>query len=418
MPNYETYPLKLYSRLIESVEQFNLKVAPVNQWRATLLNAKGVQKDELAFAGVNEMLSSANAMMTKEDLILKLKGNIASCMPTLKLEKMGGYNPSLLYQRLPLDKIPVKIFDSFRGEDIQAYVMPSFNYRIVGVNYKDIFGSTKRWFVFDNQWKEIKLPLDKSVYLTGTEALDKIYSLIKDKFIAHESNSTSIHYEQYSILGGRNYQEWLLSLDDYKSSYYSSHFDVHNLLLHIRTSEWIDAEGKHLLLIDEIQSDWHNQLRFEETDQIPYAPYAKEWPTLGVKVACMIAINKDISCIGFSAGYHHRERYGIDSDGFYTLYDKIIPTILSKMNSKFKCDVSFKTLKIKSPKAKLSYQSSGWNVKADNSSIFKNPIRNKKVALEFLKNSGKTNLDRVRTINLNSETIKLIKDKGLPIFGW
>ena len=418
MPNYEIYKLAFYSRLIEAVKQLNLKVAPINQWRATLLNASGIQKDELAFAGVNEMLSSKNSLITKDDLILMLEGNLACCIPTLKLEKMYGYNPSLYYQKLPLDQIPIKISASFRGGEIQAYIMPSFNYRILGVQYKDIFGDTKRWFVFDSRWKEVKLPLDKSIYFTGTEALDKIYTLLKNTFKGHESNGTSIHYEQYSLLGGINYQEWLLCLDDYKSSYYSSHFDVSNLLVHIRTSEWSDENGKRLLLIDEIQSDWHNQIRFESDDKVPYAPFAKDWPTLGIKTACMIAVDKGIDCIGFSSGYHHRERYGFDSDGFYTLYDKIIPSVMNKMSTKFNCEVEWKTLKIKSPKSKLVYQSSGWNITGGNNATFKNPIRNKNVALAFLKNSGKASEDKVRAINLTPAFIKLIKSKGLPIFGW
>jgi hypothetical protein len=39
--------------------------------------------------------------------------------------------------------------------------------------------------------------------------------------------------------------------------YKSSHFDEPNILAHIRVNDRVDADGKKMLLIEEIQSDWH-----------------------------------------------------------------------------------------------------------------------------------------------------------------
>jgi hypothetical protein len=41
------------------------------------------------------------------------------------------------------------------------------------------------------------------------------------------------------------------------SVYQSSHFDEPNILAHIRVNDRIDADGKKMLLVEEIQSDWH-----------------------------------------------------------------------------------------------------------------------------------------------------------------
>jgi hypothetical protein len=40
-------------------------------------------------------------------------------------------------------------------------------------------------------------------------------------------------------------------------SYQSSHFNEPNILAHIRVNDRVDADGKKMLLVEEIQSDWH-----------------------------------------------------------------------------------------------------------------------------------------------------------------
>lgn len=40
-------------------------------------------------------------------------------------------------------------------------------------------------------------------------------------------------------------------------TYQSSHFDQPNILAHIRVNDRVDADGKKMLLVEEVQSDWH-----------------------------------------------------------------------------------------------------------------------------------------------------------------
>ncbi len=105
-------------------------------------------------------------------------------------------------------------------------------------------------------------------------------------------------YDKYQLAGGENYREILLTLpenmsayDKYTkslrekygqggfanlpltdierarldkfyagedaSTYKSSHFDQPNILAHMRVNDRVDADGKKMLLVEEIQSDWH-----------------------------------------------------------------------------------------------------------------------------------------------------------------
>jgi hypothetical protein len=50
------------------------------------------------------------------------------------------------------------------------------------------------------------------------------------------------------------------NLKDFRESlvsYQSSHFDEPNVLAHMRVNDRVDADGKKMLLIEEVQSDWH-----------------------------------------------------------------------------------------------------------------------------------------------------------------
>jgi hypothetical protein len=60
-------------------------------------------------------------------------------------------------------------------------------------------------------------------------------------------------------------------------NYQSSHFDQPNILAHMRVNDRIDADGKKMLLVEEIQSDWHQAGRergysksYKKEDVKPY----------------------------------------------------------------------------------------------------------------------------------------------------
>ena len=75
-----------------------------------------------------------------------------------------------------------------------------------------------------------------------------------------------VKYQKYSTPGGKNYREILLKLpEDYLNEpYMTDHFgDDPNILAHIRVSDFNTPDGKKVLLVDEVQSDWHQAGRSE-----------------------------------------------------------------------------------------------------------------------------------------------------------
>ena len=64
---------------------------------------------------------------------------------------------------------------------------------------------------------------------------------------------------------------WDTAIEDLKKSAFteSHHSDIPDVMLHIRTTDRIDDQGRRVLFVDEIQSDWHQQGRQAGYKQSP-----------------------------------------------------------------------------------------------------------------------------------------------------
>ena len=146
-------------------------------------------------------------------------------------------------------------------------------------------------------------------YTRKNEVIDEIMNPEMESnyldFFMQSKNALSAKYDKYQLPGGENYREILLKLpskpmdintaaENYYTqflqrggqpdwsqltsakkqelissmpdvainapsspAFYSSHFDEPNVLAHIRVNDRVDADGKKMLLIEEVQSDWH-----------------------------------------------------------------------------------------------------------------------------------------------------------------
>ena len=146
--------------------------------------------------------------------------------------------------------------------------------------------------------------------------------------------------------------------------YRSSHFPDPNILAHMRVNDRVDAEGKKMLLIEEVQSDWHQagrergygpkieriveayyetkdgqrvpigygrtkeeaeanidvgwkntvDIKYETSDRkvgegVPDAPFKDTWYQLALKRAIKEAVDKGYDRIGLTTGKRQIERY-------------------------------------------------------------------------------------------------------------
>jgi hypothetical protein len=428
---FEYHQLNIYSNLFEWLHKLSMRSAPVQQWIATIVSAKGVREEEIERSGLLQFLVGLDVghKVTKEQLLDIAEEGLSACQFTLKTERSITYRPALQSAAFTRETIPKKVLDTFSdGEIVSCHKLVSFNYRIVRLKFTGMFGSGESWFVFDEHWHQFK---PSKSYKNAVNAVDFLYTVAADKFSDYTSQAPHNYYERYSLLGkNRRYKEWLVCLPDWPEAYKNLHFELNNLVLHIRTSEWKDTKDQPLLLIDEIQSDWHafgrdngyyeiGTITDEDSDAVPEAPFKKEWHELGIKLAIWIALQSGHHRVAFTRSNVHKSRYGKDLEGFRLLYDQLIPKALAKLAAKFKCTFEPAMIMISQPTDTIRFKSGiGWELHKPGTDEDIQIIKNQVVAMRYLEGRGQKKSEEVRVFEISHELVELLKNKGIPLFGW
>lgn len=430
---FENHPIATYSNLLVWLQSLSMRSAPPSQWLATINSAKGIRAEELERS---ELLTFLNEFkdtpkVTKAQLVEVAEHALSTCNISVQTERTTAYRPTLQSKKFTREDIPKRIINSFKNAEIISCVkLTSFNYRMICLRFNTVlFGILDSWFVFDNRWKKFK---PYRSYKSSVEAIDSLYSATIATFNQHRSHTSHNRYERFSLLGSKkSYKEWIVSIPNWTGSFNDAHFDVENTVLHLRTSEWKDNEGKALFLVDEVQSDWHakgrdngyyhidDSINEDETDSVPDAPFIKEWHELGIKIAIGIALQSGHSRVGFTTGNIHSSRYDSELDGFYLLYDQLIPKALEKIAAKFKCNLTQSNITTSTPKHTLRYRSAvGWELKPSVKGEMETVVRNEEVAMRFMQSRGQKKTEEVRVLEISDSLADTVKSKGLPLFGW
>lgn len=428
---FDNHPVTLYSNLIEWLHSLKMRSAPAAQWIATILSAKGIREDEIERSKLLTFLEEFDKTdkVAKEQLLDVAKGGLSNCLYTLRTERSISYRPALQSAAFTREVIPKKVLNTFSdGEIVSCHKFVSFNYRIVRLKFTGMFGSGESWFVFDEHWHQFK---PSKSYKNAVDAVDFLYTVAADKFSEYSSQAPRNYYERYSLLGkNSSYKEWVVCLPDWPETYENSHFDLNNLVLHIRSSEWKDTKDQPLLLIDEIQSDWHafgrdngyydiGTLAEEGSDAVPEGPFKKEWHELGIKLAIRIALQSGHHRIAFTTANVHKLRYGRDLDGFHLLYDQLIPKALAKLVTKFKCSLELGMILISKPTDTMRFKNgTGWELRKKGTDEDIQIIKNQVVAMRYLESRGQKKSEEVRVFEISPVLANIVKSKGLPLFGW
>lgn len=283
-----------YSALQKSVEGLSTKAAPAAGWRDAIkgLVAKGqVKQDEVEWSGVNEWLALQGAKVTREQVVDYLKSNGVQVEETT----LGG-------KRLNGRELEDKLFAWAEGRD----------------------GNTAMLIEAGEPWDQVRRSAEK---YGDQDVLDLL-----DQNAVASKGSRDTKYGGYTLPGGENYREVLLTLplsernakgtaeakrlmdqaddldrqsmaawqrtgdpaefqrlnnearelrrrataaekagDDATFKYQSNHWDQPNVLAHIRLNDRTDADGKRVLFVEEIQSDWAQEGKKEgfKGDLIP-----------------------------------------------------------------------------------------------------------------------------------------------------
>lgn len=429
----KAYNLPLRSKLLAWLEASPQKMATAQQWQGMLNNLQSVRKEEIERSELADFSTylEPDYRISKEYLITLAESNLAECRPTIQSHWKHTFRPSLDVKTMT-DQLPKRVeakAKRFVEKAQTCYQHPSIGYWIIRTNYEDLATIAPNWIVLDHKGKML-LSHERhgGWFPTALEAFDEMHRAIRNRFDKFGSERPSTFYDQYTLMGGKNYQEWFICLPDWPLPYRDGHFELKQLLVHIRTTERIDHDGQPLFMIEEIQSPWHADIQkhgsttdeddIGQDELVADAPFAKEWHELGIKAVLWLAIKQGFTHIGFTTGKQQCERWW-NMEGMMNLYDQQIPKCLKKIASQFDCTSDWATIETRKPAGKIRHiPKQGWIMQDANKAPISPPVKNKDVALFYLNSRSTPAKEQIRVLTISPALKQAMTSGGIPLFGW
>ncbi|GAB6040336.1 hypothetical protein [Endothiovibrio diazotrophicus] len=339
-------PERLFSVLRRRVMAMETAAAPAAQWRNTLLNLtrEGLREEELRWSGVLDFLDGEAAERTdkinREEVISRI--DFSPLRLELTTELIRDLQP-----RLPFNETAALLDcrelagSGLRGKAGEVAVVRHLalplHYR-VGYLKAPAAAAPCRWFALDPYGRAVSEPGDpaQADYPDAAGAMAAAARHARHHYGLRNGMHPSDKYAFMTLHGGEAYREWLLTLPEYAPSHFTPHFTERNVLLHFRTKERRDLDGKRLLHIEEIQSDWHQQAARAARGHpwrtsIPRAPFTREWPLLALKLILIHAVERGCAGLSWTPGAIQQLRFQSDAPALARLYDRDIPRYLARL---------------------------------------------------------------------------------------
>lgn len=348
----EVSPLGFYSAVEQQALKIPRKQGTGESFLNDLLKGQDVKKYEIEAMGLDTYLKGKPNVTRQEvqDFIQNNKINVEE-------RELSGYG----------EKSPV--FSEF-NPDTNKYHVYSNDLRLQG-----LYDTAEEADQFVNQYNS-SIPYGPSKFgkyqLAGGENYRELLLTLPKKL---QPLPEGFHVDAYSVNGVTKYGVYDANGNRYGSgatkdealqrfsdlhqdkSYKSSHWDEPNVLAHLRVNDRIDAEGKKMLLIEEVQSDWHqagrekgyktkeslekwyNQNKLDNDpafadlnseqrsviernrnagmggdNAVPDAPFKDTWYQLALKRAIKEAVDKGYDRIGLTTGEQQAARYKLSNE--------------------------------------------------------------------------------------------------------
>jgi len=249
-----------------------------------LMKVPDVKKEELAWTGLDDFLRGKQNVTKQEvqDFIAANKVDVQEVMlggneaPSQDLLNwMSARNISQPRNPEGWQELSQKL-ESYAQRDQAQGRLPQTSQRYFTLSEEasriseglDVTGSARgatkheRWQLPGGEnYREIllTLPFKEPAMPKGYQVTPMQYDDGTIKYFAETPTSRSQGFrtqeeaQEQLLKTANNLKGFRENLESYKSS----HFNEPNILAHMRVNDRIDAEGKKMLLIEEVQSDWH-----------------------------------------------------------------------------------------------------------------------------------------------------------------
>lgn len=414
----------IFSTLLRRLQSLGNTKAGVEQWKKTIANfqQKGLRTEEIDRSKLMldlPYLDDAGGQASANDLVnlcnfAALRLSVIPVVKDAQQQLRFSSAPDRTLKRAK--KLPKAQTGQLRAVAGYDHVL---GYRIEQVEHQTLWGTDAHWQAVTHEGQVIHTPMNQTLLSTEESA----------KALA--TGHAKLHFPKRIALGrwghiawsgGEEYREWLITLPYYPASYFSSHFNVRNVLAHVRCDVRQGADGERILLLQEVQSDWAQNARraigagtLQPRDE-DYPPFLKEWPALAMKLVLLHAAHRGLDAIAWTRGAHQVFRYkGLGATGLNELYDRTLPREVNRMIKT--CGGLCEMLEVFVPtNFSIRQSEDGYDVyTAENT--FLGTARTLEDARHFVPDGAHELLYEVHGVRLPQAIRKAILDTGFPAWG-
>lgn len=416
------------SSLPSMIRGLGLNRASAEQWAATLrsMSSKGVKPEELAKSGVLIRLETQfeGEMLTQAQVVRLI--DLRHVMPKFVCESRFGFMTKAGWdeccQLVPAKEYKKRGLWGRKGDGswyVIRYRHRALGWSVVRCRYTDLF--TRRpdwWWVLDERGKAIAQPTEG--FDSPEDAIEYAELRINQRFSSMGRDHALSKWERYSLPGSDGYREILIQLDDWSGSYKPRHFRTRNVLVHIRTGIRETDDGRRVLFLDEIQSDWHADLYAASKDDSsqqnkappPDAPFRKDWPLLALKLMLWWSQAQRLDGVAWSTAELQSARWRSHGPP-EALYRSALPDAARLIAKVLSLELSQTSMPVRSNTRWVELADDGWVVRNRSGVPITKPFRHRGQAEVFADLTGSIVRVNVPVLWLND----LPPIKAIPLYG-
>jgi hypothetical protein len=444
---YEILPLKLWSPLRRLLAASGQTKGSPAQWLGVVRNLqnKGVSAAEIEWSRINRYLTSRPALQLHLNELLDFLADAPPCELVLQRHITNEFAPVILFEKmeLPAEFPPETIRRGRREIHVLHYKERSFGLCIwLHVEIEPgIFGRHRYWsFSVPSGRKHLPSFKRGKQFYSASEAVTYAKAVIArmaQDFVGPAQSRN--RFTRYALPNGDHYTEWLITAPNLLEGYWGPHFEIKNLIAHVRTTERTTPDGLRLLVLEEIQSDWNQELRkaildrkarelpdyvddiFDMIDMPPLNPYQHHWLDAALRMMLTLAAHQGFDGVAWLPGQLHAERfYWANANGLKAFYDRIVPTAVEKLAKSLGaelCRAEFSTLSRSFCVRRLDNAPKWRVINVDSRQVVGEVFSDQDKAEDFRRAQEVNVLETVTCIFLSTEIRADIRENGLPSLG-
>lgn len=417
----------LYSALQRRLVELGKAKLGYGQWRNTIQNftQKGIRQEEIDLLLFNPAVNSQLMSIDHDDEQTKATDLVAQCQfQDFQISILAVHQDAQTQLKFttPPDKKLASTKKQPKGKIDQVrdvvHYDPVLGYRLEKVTHQTLWGEEAVWQAVTNKGQVIRTDSDFDIHETANEAA----SVASVHATHHFPKQFALgKFAKWNWTGSVNYREWLITLPYYPESYLAGHFNIRNVLAHIRCDVRENAGGERVFMLQELQSDWVQSLRRsayrgEEDLSNPTPPFSKEWQAFAMKLVFIHAALEGFDYLAWTKGVHQTQRYKkLTTANLTELYDRTLPREVNRLLKPY--GISSETLEVYVP---ANYQlraiEGGYEVFTSDG-VRLGAASTLEKAQAFLPNPSHDLLHEVHGVKLSAKTRTAILTKGFPAWG-